>query len=186
MKKINVASRTTAWIVASSGILSLALAGCGSPEPEKEYKIPNAFCGMQISPDLLEPVLPPGKELTTKFDEAVGESSCRVVVDKKTALHITTGWHDKGTTALKVADGQIGVDLTETISEDESYVYSEEGAVGKIGCPNHSDKYRRENYELFTQFFLVDMKAEQSEIKALLSGLTKAVVASDECTPKSE
>ncbi|TXL84099.1 hypothetical protein [Streptomyces sp. IB2014 016-6] len=184
MKKINVASRTTAWIVASSGVMSLALAGCSNSEPKKEYKIPNAFCGMQISPDLVEPTLPPGKKLTTRFSQAVGESSCRVVVDKKTALHITTGWHEKGTTALKVAYGQIGVDLTEKISKDESYVYSDEGAVSKIACPNHSNKYRRENYELFTQFFLTDMKAKQSEVKALLFGLTKAIVASDECSPK--
>ncbi|MEU0955296.1 hypothetical protein ABZ353_23580 [Streptomyces niveus] len=185
MKKINFASRTTAWIVTSSGVLSLALTGCGTPEPKKEYKIPNAFCGMRISPDLLEPTLPPGKKLTIRFSEAVGESSCSVVVDKKTALSITTGWREKGTTALKVAHDQIGVDLTEKISKDESYVYSSEGAVSKIDCPNHSNKYRRENYQLFTQFFLTDMKAKQSETKALLFGLTKAIIASDECTPKN-
>ncbi|MEU0528634.1 hypothetical protein [Streptomyces niveus] len=185
MKKINIASRTTAWIVASSGVLGLTLAGCGTSEPRKEYKIPNAFCGIRISPDLLEPTLPPGKKLTIRFNEAVGESSCSVVVDKKTAVHITTGWRDKGTTALKVAHDQIGVDLSEKISKDESYVYSNEGAVSEIDCSNHSNKYRRENYQLFTQFFLTDMKAKQSEIKALLFGLTKAIGASDECTPKN-
>ncbi|MEV0779831.1 hypothetical protein [Streptomyces sp. NPDC050428] len=149
MKKITIANRTTAWIVASSGVLSLTLAGCSTPEPKKEYKIPNTFCGMRISPNLLEPTLPPGKKLTIRFSEAVGESSCSVVIDKETALHITTAWHEKGTSALKVAYGQIGVDLTEKISKDESYVYSDEGAVGKIDCPNHCNKYRRDNYQLF-------------------------------------
>lgn len=138
---------------------------------------------MRISPSLLEPTLPVGKKLTVKSSKAVGESSCRVVIDEELALDITTGWHEKGTSVLNVAYAQIGADLTEKISKDERYTYSEEGAVGKVDCPNHSDKYRRENYELFTQFFLTDMKAKQSEIKALLLGLTKAIIASDECTP---
>lgn len=138
---------------------------------------------MRISPSLLKPTLPAGKELSVKSNKAVGESSCRVLIDKKPALYVITGWHEKGTSVLEVADGQIGVDLTEKISKDERYAYSDEGAVGQIDCPNHSDKYRRENYQLFTQFFPTGTKAEQSEIKTLLFGLTKAVIASDECTP---
>ncbi|WP_129841633.1 hypothetical protein [Streptomyces sp. RFCAC02] len=44
--------------------LAVAVSGCGGESSEREYALPETFCGFEVPPNLYEPLFPAGKELT--------------------------------------------------------------------------------------------------------------------------
>ncbi|MEV0779829.1 hypothetical protein [Streptomyces sp. NPDC050428] len=166
-----------------TAVLGLTLSACTDSEPEREYKIPSALCGTPVSPTLLEPALPPGKEITISTKPLITRKRCIVSVDGNQVFSVITSWRSEGTTVTEVAAGQPFVKLDNVVTKDGRYAYSDRGAVGKVHCANPSMEFRKES-QLFVQF-LTNVKAKESETKDLITGLAKAVAESDECTHKN-
>lgn len=183
MKRLNGKNRNRSHLLGAAtmaAIVGLAASACADSEPEREYKVPSALCGTPISADLLEPALPPGKEISLRVNKSSGYQRCSASVDDTQVLSAITSWWPKGTTVTKVAAGQPFEKLDNVITEDGRYAYSENGGVGKVDCPNPTMEHRKD-YELIVEF-RSNNEAKESEMKNLVTGLTKSVAESDECT----
>ncbi|HZG06685.1 MAG TPA: hypothetical protein VE546_24495 [Streptomyces sp.] len=159
-------------------LLGLGTAAC-SPQ-ERNYEIPSTMCGTAVSPDLLEPLLPPGDKIsTTLSDRAEGMKRCLVNVDGEQVLAFNIEWREKGSSLFNFASVFPGVDPSDKESEDGRYLYSDTGAVGKVTCP----KPRKTSGDLFVATRVANSgKPDEAAMRKLIAAYAEAVGTSDECT----
>ncbi|MFE5729842.1 hypothetical protein ACFQ7A_02860 [Streptomyces sp. NPDC056528] len=119
--------------VGAGAVLALTVS-CSSPA--REYAVPADLCGVEVPASVLEPVLPPGKEISAHPTDpkGTGIARCRLHVDGKSVFSASIERWEKDTSARDVADLAQSVDPGDTQSEDARFVYSAEGAVGRVVC----------------------------------------------------
>ncbi|MDG9701758.1 hypothetical protein [Streptomyces sp. DH37] len=149
-------------------------------EREREYEIPGSLCGTAVQTEALEPLMPPGKEVSTQTSSGVeGLTRCRVSVDGRQVLSVGVDWQKEGRSPSDVASFLAGVEPGDKETEDGRYLYSDEGAVGEVVCPEP----RRPGRKLF-----VTARADQDEapgetaMKEFIAAYAQAVGKSDECS----
>ncbi|GAA2405828.1 hypothetical protein GCM10010420_37170 [Streptomyces glaucosporus] len=170
-------NRVTVSVV---GALLLGLGATACSTQERNYTIPEALCGTAISPDLLEPLLPPGDKLSTTLSDRVeGMKRCLVNVDGKQVLAVGTEWWEKGTSLRVAALTIANVDSDDKETEDGRYLYSENGAIGKVTCP----KPRKPDDDLLVTARVHEPGTpDEAAMKKLIAAYAEAVGKSDECT----
>ncbi|WP_329258821.1 hypothetical protein OG223_38120 [Streptomyces sp. NBC_01478] len=135
MQGLSGSGRRHAAVAFGAALLVVATASCSSPSPTREYALPKDLCGTKISSATLEPVLPPGKKISAQPTSAVGVQRCRLQVDGKTVLSVSTEKRAADTSARDVATSAIGVDPNDSSADNGQLIYSKTGAVAKVGCP---------------------------------------------------
>ncbi len=166
-------------------MLGTALAGCSEDESgrEKNYSVPDSLCGVAVSPTLLEPFLPSGDQVSSKrtFPNG-GTEECALIVDKKkVAIIAQQEWWNEKDDPLEKSTFYIRR-KPHHVTEDNRYVYSGIGAVGKTkDCADATHPQQR----LFTiiQSFAPD-REDARTMKKLIKAYTKQVEQSKACHPK--
>ena len=135
MKGLSGSRERHVAVALGAALLLVVSASCSSPSPKREYALPKDLCGTQISSATLEPVLPPGQKISAQPTSAVGVQRCRLQVDGKTVLSVSTEKRAAGASARDVAMTALGVDPSDTGADNRQLIYSKTGAVNKVECP---------------------------------------------------
>ncbi|MGW7266957.1 hypothetical protein [Streptomyces sp. NPDC054842] len=165
-------------LTAAAVVGGMALAGC-SQEEKREYALPESLCGAPVRPELLEPLLPPGKKVSTRTETPNGGTRrCTIAVDGKVALVAGQIWWDKDEGVSDVAAAHAKVSPG-TVTGSGTYLYSSTGAVGRAsGCETseHPDQ------ALFTtlQVYAPD-RSDKAAMRKLIADYTKSTKKSDAC-----
>jgi hypothetical protein len=161
------------------GALLLGLGTTACTSQEKNYEIPSSMCGTAVSPDLTEPLLPPGDKISTALsDKADGMKRCLVYVDDEQVLTFNIEWWRKGTSLARYASVFPNVEPGDKETEDGRYLYSETGAIGKVVCPEP----RKPDDDLFVAARVDEPgKPDEAAMKELIAAYAEAVGKSDEC-----
>ncbi|MGA5216698.1 hypothetical protein ACPCAE_11570 [Streptomyces cinereoruber] len=103
--------------------------------------MPTDLCGVEVPASALEPVLPPGKEISAHPTDpkGTGIARCRLHVDGESVFSASVERWEKGTSARDVAGPAQSVGPGDAQSEDARFVYSTTGAVGRVGCRAAND-----------------------------------------------
>ncbi|GAA3808152.1 hypothetical protein ACFQ0G_53595 [Streptomyces chiangmaiensis] len=132
-----------AVVIFGAVLMAAAVASCSSPPPAREYAIPKDLCGTEISSTLLEPLLPPGKEIGTRSTSyTVDVQRCRLQVDGKEAFSSSVERRGADVSARDVAMSAIGVEPGDTSTDNGRFIYSKTGAVGRIECKSSENSDR--------------------------------------------
>lgn len=130
--------RRSVGLVALALVLPIGLAGCGGEE-KKEYAVPTSLCGVPVDPQLLDPLLPPGKKISQReghYAKGVPRQGCSVKIDGDVWLHLYGEWREAGFTALDAAADHVvggGGFRTTTNGEIASWY---RGAATAFPCRN--------------------------------------------------
>ncbi|WP_157839929.1 hypothetical protein [Streptomyces megasporus] len=173
--------------LAAAAVLGLCVSACSTP-PEKEYATPDALCGTSVPADRLEPFLPAGKEVSTRpgAGGVDGIERCRLHVDGREVLSVTTEWWEKGTGVREAAASMaglsgrdaIGLNGDEKVTEEPPHLYSRTGAITEVVCV----KPRKPDQELFASVRISGGRTPgATEVKEFIAAYAEAVGKSDEC-----
>ncbi|WP_101256078.1 hypothetical protein [Streptomyces barkulensis] len=165
--------------VSAAFVLLLGLGTASCSAQEKNYEIPSSLCGTAVSPDLTEPLLPPGEEISTAVsDRADGMTRCLVYVDDTQVLTFNIEWWKKGTSPARFASVFPNVEPGDKETEDGRFIYSGTGAVGKVTCPEP----RKPDDDLFVAARVDEPgKPDEAAMKKLIAAYAEAVGKSGEC-----
>ncbi|GGR45926.1 hypothetical protein GCM10010497_56650 [Streptomyces cinereoruber] len=135
MKSMRTVPRHPArlWGAAAGAVLALTVS-CSSPA--REYAVPTDLCGIEVPASALEPVLPPGKEISAHPTDpkGTGIARCRLHVDGESVFSASIERWEEGASARDVAGPAQSVGPGDAQSEDARFVYSATGAVGRVDC----------------------------------------------------
>ncbi|MFI8370746.1 hypothetical protein [Streptomyces sp. NPDC085466] len=85
---MRIAPRQVARLAAPLVALGLTATACGGTE--KEYAVPETLCGVPVTQEALDPLLPDGSELMEQPQgTSASKNSCKLFVDKQFALFVT-------------------------------------------------------------------------------------------------
>lgn len=149
---------------------------CSSPV--REYKVPTALCGVKIAPAVLEPVLPPGNEVTLHPTDVGGNKRCRLHVDGASVLSASIERWEQDTSTQDVASGALAVDPLDNQSKDRRFIYSKTGAVGRVNCPDPQTS----DGSLWATVRVTHDDATEADMKSLITAYADSVAASGECS----
>ncbi|PJE95073.1 hypothetical protein CUT44_25835 [Streptomyces carminius] len=162
------------------GVLIISLGAAACSAQERNYEIPSAMCGTAVSSGFLEPLLPPGEEIsTTHSDRTEGMERCLVHVDDEQVLTFNIEWWREGTSLAKFASVVPNIDPGDKETEDGQYIYSDTGAVGKVACP----RPRKTDGDLFVAVRVDEPGSpDEAAVQKLIAAYAEEVAKSDECT----
>ncbi|WP_405619831.1 hypothetical protein [Streptomyces sp. NBC_00076] len=160
---------------------SLLLSACSSSgNDEKNYSVPVALCDISSDPKLLNPFLPGGDSISVKSSYPNGGTQqCDVIIDGDIAVRETQTWWSDGESAATVAGAY---DRTENsqVTDDDRYLYSGTGGVGKTAASCKSAKHPDQDLYGVTQVFTPD-RVDPDTMKKLIISFTKALESSSAC-----
>ncbi|MGA5205771.1 hypothetical protein [Streptomyces variegatus] len=179
MKTIRNAARSTNRAVGASFFAVTTLLGitaCSSLDTQ--YKIPRSLCGANVPQSVLESALPKGEKLTEHPESSGSTKRCRIHVDGKSVLSVSTERWEVETTASDVAQSALGVDPQDRRSNEGRYIYSSTGAVGKIDCT----KANAVRAPMWATVRVTHHEATGADMLKLIRAYVKAVGFSPECS----
>ncbi|MGW2836855.1 hypothetical protein ACWCWD_03535 [Streptomyces sp. NPDC001493] len=160
--------------VALAGLVPLVavLGGCGE---EREYAVPSSLCGIPVDSDLLEPLLPPGKEIEQRTSDA-GQGlrvTCSVRIDGQIMFETEGAWWEGDFTALKAGAYHRGRGgLYE--AEGGKIAYWDLGAVVVVPCKNA--RWKAGSYSVLVEnVYRPGHKADVDGLRAFVKSYAKAV-----------
>ncbi|WP_256727079.1 hypothetical protein [Streptomyces acidiscabies] len=160
----------------------LAVSACskGNGDDKKNYTVPSALCGIKADPELVDPFLPGGDSIAAKSSTLSGGADrCDVTVDGKVAVReILTWWGDRETVAT-VAAAYAKTDGGK-MTDDERYLYSGVGAVGKTSEACKSTEHPDQDLYGVVQVFTAD-RSDPEAMKELIASYIRGLEASAEC-----
>ncbi|WP_190019309.1 hypothetical protein [Streptomyces lucensis] len=173
-------ARPVAAAAAALAVLG-PIAACSGADggKEKEYDVPRAFCGVQVDPALVSPLLPAGAKIEVGATRPVpSRKNCRVDVDGHWAMTLNLEWWEADVSSTLVASGNPRLEKAR-MSPDGNF-YSGAGAVELVkGCENP----RHSRQVLYTSVQLSDPElGDGAAMKKLATAFTRAVGRSDECS----
>lgn len=190
IKTTNGSMRIKHFAASGAVIAAFALAASGcSPEEAKEkaYTVPSELCGTPIPQRALEPLLPPGDELTTRKAQGMSDSyiRCSLNVDEKYIISSRIDWEDKGETIIEVAKAHWEPRFTQSLQGVSNFEYSGLGGISAVKCANPELEHRK-NMQLYVSVAVRDGKERAKEdIKTLLLAYQKSVGESTLCRRKA-
>lgn len=124
-----------------SAVLVFSSVGCSQEEKKRNYSVPEQLCGLDVGGKLAEPFMPPGDRVH-QAEEGGGVSiwHCDISVDDKAVFQMAREWWKPGWSARRFAPSQAYVE-PEHEAADESYVYSDEGAVAALRCTEEGNDW---------------------------------------------
>ncbi|MGK5627786.1 hypothetical protein [Streptomyces sp. URMC 123] len=140
--------------------LSLLAPGC-EKAPSREYTVPETLCGRAIDPEVVKPLLPPGRRLTAYQGlEDDDDRTCFINVDRTSVLYIreaVTGGPADAAPRVKPYDGLRRVKLG---PDGDSTVLWNKGALSVNPCVH---KGERINYVFEVDVYAPDPKKPDIE-----------------------
>ncbi|SFK03442.1 hypothetical protein SAMN05192584_103176 [Streptomyces pini] len=121
----------------------ISVTGCGTAKDEREhreYTVPESLCSMDLDAEMIEPFLPPGKEIDQTEETDRIDWFCRVSVDDKSVFMLTWEWWEPNWSAERFAVRQAYA-TPDRKSADGSYVHSKEDAVAVVRCTERGEKW---------------------------------------------
>ncbi|WP_416972486.1 hypothetical protein [Streptomyces sp. 4F14] len=166
--------------VALAGAFSVVACSADGGDDEKNYSIPGSLCEISSDPNLIDPFLPGGDSLTVKSSILSGGAArCDVTVDGKvTVREILTWWGDRES-AVTVAAAYANTDDGK-VTDDERYLYSGVGAVGKTSESCKSTEHPDQDLYGVVQVFTAG-RSNPEAMKKLIISYIKGLEASAEC-----
>ncbi|MEU9185094.1 hypothetical protein AB0D14_11115 [Streptomyces sp. NPDC048484] len=165
-------------------IIGLALTACssGTSQEQREYAVPERFCGTAVDRDGLAALLPPGKKLTTRekyLDDKKLTERCDIQVDGKLVVRTSREWWPKKESTDWFATGKTRNDLGHQ-ADDGRFLYSDYEAFGKTeNCQRTTGAYE---YAMFTGIQAYSSEHRDSNaMKDLIIHFTEAVEQSSDC-----
>ncbi|MFR9799759.1 hypothetical protein ACL02U_28265 [Streptomyces sp. MS06] len=141
---------------------------------------PDSLCGISIESGLLDDFLPGGDSLkVAKSSPNGGTERCDVLVDKDLTVRFTNAWWGDGDDAHHVAAAYAKMENGK-LTQDERYVYSGRGAVGKTDKNCKSPEHPDQDLYAIVQVFTAD-HSDSDAMKQLITTYTSAVNHSAEC-----
>lgn len=136
-RKCGTAPRRLARLLGAgvgTGTVLVPAVSCSSPV--REYAVPSELCGVGVPASVLEPVLPPGKEISAHptDPQGTGIARCRLHVDGESVFSAGVERWKKDASARDVAGPAQSVAPGDARSEDGRFVHSASGAVGRVDC----------------------------------------------------
>ncbi|MFE2292338.1 hypothetical protein [Streptomyces sp. NPDC059452] len=162
------------------GVMILGFFGSACSSTEKSFTTPKSLCGTPISPKLLTPLLGPGKKLSmTSTNDTKGFKTCRINVDGKAALSISSQWENKEKSLRDVAAyAYNNVDPGDQVSGDGMYIYSDTGAIGHVVCTEPPTASER----VFAFIRVSDAgKPDESALAKLIRTYSESIKDSEHC-----
>lgn len=142
-------------------LVALALLPGCSAEQQVEYDLPQSLCGVPVSRSVVEPLFPPGKELTQNGDslaDGQDHSSCSYLVDRNTALSLSDQRYQEKLTArdvlMKAVPASQANEVT-LVSSGRIAIYRGH-AVGVTDCsglPSDADGEEAQSYAITVGIF---------------------------------
>jgi hypothetical protein len=164
-----------AAVLISVGLTATACSS-GADEAKKEYTVPSSWCGHHIPASTMEPLLPGGKKLTTKSDDAQGRLRCIVFVDAKEVLYVGAD-RRASSTALGAGNGMLGPDSKLSATEDD-YAGSDATAVQLVPCP----KDRKDGQEVFAIVNAWEGSQNEADVKKAVKTYAVSAAKTKICT----
>ncbi|WP_330264698.1 hypothetical protein [Streptomyces griseorubiginosus] len=175
-------------------VLSLAvllLAACsGEKEPEVEYAVPDALCGVPTGTEAVEPFFPPGSKLTKTggaLNDGKYASGCDYAVDSAKTLMVSDFFHEDIPTARQIAQkraADYGDGDTKVVVSDNVAVYSR-GAVAVEPCrgyPSDTDGLPRKSFSVeIVAYYPKDLAKQEKTLTRLVTKLVPAVAKANGC-----
>ncbi|MES9806196.1 MULTISPECIES: hypothetical protein [Streptomyces] len=151
---------------------------CSSPA--REYAVPTDLCGVEVPSSVLEPVLPPGREISAHptDPESTGIVRCRLHVDGKSVFSASIERWEKDTSARDVAGPAQSVGPGDAQSEGARFVYSATGAVGRVDCRAANDAGR----SVWATVRTTRDGTTAEQMKDLITAYADSAAASGECS----
>ncbi|MER6999493.1 hypothetical protein [Streptomyces sp. NPDC000410] len=134
----------------------------------------------------MEPMLPPGNELSTQPVSADGVERCYLDVDGNPAFAASIQWwKGEDATLAWIAKGEIGVDPFDKMTPDNRYIYSSTGAVGRVACPEEKRTGEKVFVSLRTDSGATKSREggtpTESQMEKLIIAFSESVPASGKC-----
>ncbi|MFK0169146.1 hypothetical protein ACIQU5_10105 [Streptomyces sp. NPDC090306] len=159
----------------SFGLITTACSS-NSDEAEKEYTVPSAWCGYRVPAKTMEPLLPGGKKITTKTDDAQGLLRCDVLVDGEKVLYLGAE-RRAASTALSAGNAMLGP-VSKLTASDDHYAGSDKAAVQLVPCPVE----RKDGQEVFAIVNAWEGSGDEADVKKAVTTYARAAADSTICT----
>ncbi|MFJ1644475.1 hypothetical protein [Streptomyces sp. NPDC088258] len=160
--------------------LSVTISGCGGEE--REYAVPKTLCGVPVDSGLLEPLLPPGKEVFVKvadYAAGVARQDCVVYVDGDVWLTMYGRWEKAGVTARDAMHYHRG-NGGDHSSANGKIISWYRGAATVVACP--SAKWKTEDFSIVASaVHRTEFEANEKAIKEFLVSYSEAFAAKPSC-----
>lgn len=168
------------FLIPLSCALTMGLFGSSCTATEKSYTVPEALCETSIRSDLLTPLLAPGKELSTvSTNKTQSIRRCRIYIDGKEALSVSSEWLNKDKKLRDVAAHSYNyVEPNDTVSDDGMYIYSDTGAIGRVMCTRPPTASER----VFASIRVSDAgRPDATALSKLIRAYSEAIKDSQHC-----
>ncbi|MFD5256658.1 hypothetical protein ACFWM5_27985 [Streptomyces bobili] len=166
--------------MALAGVLAVSACSGEGGEQDKKYTTPSTLCGISLDPELLDVFLPGGDSVSVKSSTPNGGTKrCELIVDGNVSLRQTQTWWGKGESAATVAAGYDKMEDGQ-ITDDDRYLYSGTGAVGKTTTLCKSPDHPDQTLYAVIQVFTPD-RSDTGAMKRLITAYTKALGESGAC-----
>ncbi|GAA3842120.1 hypothetical protein [Streptomyces chiangmaiensis] len=166
-------------------VAAMAIAGCSSDEPKREFTVPKALCGVSVPSDALSRLLPSsGKHLAVTEDGNLsdGSSLCNVSVDDKDmVLVISRERIEAGDSARSILLSRLSVSEQKS-AENGAVVYADWAAASLIKC--RGADVETEDISTLVKV-LKPGRRDESAMKDLISGYTGALEKEQPCKQRS-
>ncbi|MFJ8233837.1 hypothetical protein ACIQ9E_28370 [Streptomyces sp. NPDC094448] len=179
---MNLTRTTSTYTTLAAAVaITLTLSGCGSNAPKKkEYAAPQQLCGVAVTKDLVEPILPPGKKIEMKESGNVGSVECEVFIDGKPVMEARLEWFQGDQTVVGISRSE-WKSIIEDTNADQTFGYSDRGGSILVKCPNPSLAHRKSMRFFGTIVLYDEMKRNKSDVKALVTAYGKEASKAEEC-----
>ncbi len=168
-------------------VISAALvASCSADEKTREYALPDRVCGISVAPELVQPLLQPGKSIDTGESLTGPDDTqrCAVLIDDKTAVEITGQRYPDAVGVQDIASNYLNIptdDFGKT-NADNSVMVWDSRIVGVTDClryPTDAAGRNTKRYSITIEAsYPDDATTRQEELRNLLpSYLTAAARA---------
>jgi len=161
---------------------ALTISGCSDDggNSEKNYTTPGNLCGVKTDPKLLDSFLPGGDSITVKPSTLNGGvKHCDVIVDGKIAVREIQAWWSDTESATTVAAAYANTEKGK-VSDDERFVYSGVGAVGRTTEACESGEHPEQDLYGVVQVFAAD-RSDSDAMKELIVSYVQGLEGSGEC-----
>lgn len=164
----------------SAIVAAVAVVGCSSEEPKRDFKVPEALCGVSVPTDALSKLLPSsGKSLSVEKVESssAGDGLCNVDVDDARVLVLDRERIDAGDSARNVLRSRLSIQQQKS-AEGGTVAYAD-WAASMLQC--RGSDVEKEDISILIKT-VKPGRRDESAMKELISSYTAALKKQQPCT----
>ncbi|MEU9545792.1 hypothetical protein [Streptomyces mirabilis] len=164
-------------------VAAVAVAGCSTEKPSREFTVPKTLCGVSVPTDALSHLLPAsGRNLTAEAEGSTDDVQlCKVNVDDVMVLALSRERINAGDSAQHILLSQLSIARPKS-AQDGTIAYADEAAVSLVKC--RGADVEEEDISTLVNV-LKPARPNESAMKSLISGYTAALNKQEPCKRSS-